>query len=344
MKNLLKVFITVLLVALCFVVSAAQQPYPKFNKYIQTVDYDQVYCKSDFTPEGQALIKHYFKYAVSICGDELDMLTVDPKMREAFRYYLKQANEGNGKAAYIVGWAMMMNLGVDPQDVSNTKIIESFKKSADLGYVPGMAVYAGLYKRGSLYSITHIKEVDAEKYKLYLKAAKNGSFVAYTFLINYYAHKKNYTKARYWINKARQADYFNRPELILNEVGYYFGGNVLPENPSKALQLVKKILTYKNAGIKTIQASLRIAGICYSSGLGTKKDLKQAYYYYRRAALLNDGYSQNKLGGMCYSGLGVKQDKTKANYWYCAAYQHEYMPARKCKTNMNHKPALKEKT
>ena len=52
---------------------------------------------------------------------------------------------------------------------------------------------------------------------------------------------------------------------------------------------------------------LSAVGDIYFFGISTKKDLKQAYNYYHQAALLNDGYAQNKLGDMYYSGLGVKK-------------------------------------
>ncbi len=341
--KLMRKLLVALLVLFCLTANGGNHPYPAFFSYIQAVSHNQVYCKADFTPEGRALIKHYFGYAISICGDEWDKLTVDSKMRSAYQYYVKRANEGDGQAAYIVAFALMKDIGVDNQDASGTNIIGWFKKSFDSGYPPGMAAYAGVYKEGTKYYMMHLKEVNEKRFQLALKAAEKNAPGAYGYLIMVYDYRKNYNQVRFLLERAKKANYFNNPELVNLEANARISGKGFLKNPVLGLELLKKVLTYKNALMETIQVTLAQVGDCYYTGLGTKKDLKQAFYYYRQSALLNYGYSQNKLGDMYYSGLGVKQDKVKANYWYCKAYNNNYMPTRKCNKNMNRKSALKGK-
>ena len=326
MPKIFKLIFIVLLWAFCSVVFAAKNPYPEFNKYIQAYTYDQIYCKSDFTPESITLIKHYFKYATSLCDNDLDKLTIDPKMHEAYQYYLKKAKQGNGKASYLVGWASLMNLGINQQN-NPTACIKWFKKSADLGYAPGIATYADSYKAGSIDSITALKKAEKVRYKLYLQAAKKGSRLGYVYLITHYVYKKNSEQTLYWLRKGEALNY---PEVILLHAGYSYSGTIVPKDYAKALQLYKKGLQFKTLGFKSIKGTLDAVGDIYYLGTGAKKDYKKAYYYYNQAALLNDGYAQNKLGDMYYAGIGVKKDHKQANYWYCQAQKNFYKPNRLC--------------
>ncbi len=324
MLKFLRYIVLITVIIPCFNVFANQNPYPEFNKYVKAFTYEQIYCKSDFSPEGLKLIKHYFKYAVSICNSDSVRLISDPKMQEAYQYYLNQAKKGNGEAAYKIGVATLMSFGIDKKN--KEKCFKWFRKSARLNYLIGITTYADIIQSQPI----DIHKMEAKRYDLYLKAAKSGSPIAYVYLIPTYVYRKNNKSALYWLKKARKLNYLNSPELVAMDVSYNFGGGLIQKNEPKAVSLLRRILNYKNAGIKTIQVSLRILGQCYLDGTGVKKDLNQAYYYYNQAALLIDNYAQSKLGDMYCHGLGVKKDQEKANYWHHLAWQHGY-PNKVCK-------------
>jgi len=321
-------FLKYIIIMACIIVPtiilADPNPYPEFDNYIKAFTHDQNYCSSNFTPEGLELIKHYFQYAVSICNGDSERLIYDPKMRAAYKYYLTKAQNGNGEAAYIIGWATLLSLGINGQYFTQENISNWFKKSAKDNYAPGISAYADNYKITSIRTKKDFNKVETKRFTLYSKAAKYNDHLGYVYLITYYIHKKNYKQALYWLQKARELNYLNSPELIAIDAAYSFNKELIPENDKRAVKLLKSILSYKNAGIKTIQVTLRILGQCYLDGTGVKKDLTQAYYYYRQAALLNDAYAQNKLGDMYAHGLGVKKDINKAKYWYGLAKKQGY--------------------
>lgn len=57
----------------------------------------------------------------------------------------------------------------------------------------------------------------------------------------------------------------------------------------------------------------------YEEGRGVKKDLKQAYEWYNKAANNNHSDAQFKLGLFYQNGWGVKKDQDKAKFWYKVA-------------------------
>lgn len=66
-------------------------------------------------------------------------------------------------------------------------------------------------------------------------------------------------------------------------------------------------------------------GVYYDNGEGVAQDYQQAVYWFRKAAEQGDEYAQSWLGGRYYSGEGVAKDLKQAAYWYRkAAEQGNY--------------------
>lgn len=82
-------------------------------------------------------------------------------------------------------------------------------------------------------------------------------------------------------------------------------------------------------------------GYFYLEGLGVPKNVEQAVYWTRRAAIHGDWDGQYNLGSFYEEGTGVERDMDKAKYWYqLAAQQGHRLALEKCKAygiDLNHK-------
>ena len=86
-----------------------------------------------------------------------------------------------------------------------------------------------------------------------------------------------------------------------------------------------------------------LTGVCYYTGEGVGKDLKEAFQWFSRAAQQGDPESQFYLGVMHECGEGVEQDAKKAFEWYLLAAGQEYAPAQHNVGNFYYKGVGTEK-
>lgn len=68
-------------------------------------------------------------------------------------------------------------------------------------------------------------------------------------------------------------------------------------------------------------------GICYDNGKDVSKDIKQAVYWYQKAAEQGHAAAQNALGFCYWNGLGVDQDAKQAAYWWQKAAEQGFAKA-----------------
>ena len=57
-------------------------------------------------------------------------------------------------------------------------------------------------------------------------------------------------------------------------------------------------------------------GRLYNFGYGTDQDYSEAFKWFEKAALAENGYAQYSLGNLCYYGNGTEQNYEKAFEWY----------------------------
>ena len=57
-------------------------------------------------------------------------------------------------------------------------------------------------------------------------------------------------------------------------------------------------------------------GYCYDKGMGVKKDLKMAFYWYEKAANNGNMIAMYNLGLFYENGFSVEKDIDNAIYWY----------------------------
>lgn len=100
-------------------------------------------------------------------------------------------------------------------------------------------------------------------------------------------------------------------------LSYGYGAGWFGEpDPKKYLSLVYALV------LKGYSAAFSDYGFCYDCGIGVKKSMRWALYWYRKAADYDDE-AQNILG-LCYEeGIGVLKDYEKAYYWFSLAVKTE---------------------
>lgn len=100
-------------------------------------------------------------------------------------------------------------------------------------------------------------------------------------------------------------------------LSYGYGAGWFGEpDPKKYLSLVYALV------FKGYSAAFSDYGFCYDCGIGVKKSMRWALYWYRKAADYDDEESQNILG-LCYEeGIGVLKDYEKAYYWFSLAVKN----------------------
>lgn len=96
-------------------------------------------------------------------------------------------------------------------------------------------------------------------------------------------------------------------------LSYGYGAGWFGEpDPKKYLSLVYALV------LKGYSDAFSDYGFCYDCGIGVKKSMRWALYWYRKAADYDDE-AQNILG-LCYEeGIGVLKDYEKAYYWFSLA-------------------------
>lgn len=96
-------------------------------------------------------------------------------------------------------------------------------------------------------------------------------------------------------------------------LSYGYGAGWFGEpDPKKYLYLVYALV------LKGYSAAFSDYGFCYDCGIGVKKSMRWALYWYRKAADYDDE-AQNILG-LCYEeGIGVLKDYEKAYYGFSLA-------------------------
>jgi len=62
-------------------------------------------------------------------------------------------------------------------------------------------------------------------------------------------------------------------------------------------------------------STLYNTGVMYHDGLGTKQDLKKAFYWFKKAANRGDSLSMVRLALAYEKGIGTKKDETKSLQW-----------------------------
>jgi TPR repeat protein len=217
---------------------------------------------------------------------------------EAFKWFLKAAEQGYRQAIYPVIGAYRTGIGVERDDQEADRWSEQAEQSP-----PSL-------KKGGPSPSLDIQQ----KLQWYLHQATAGDEAAQVVIAKGYESggllPRDQAEAARWYSKAAAKG--NIEALVLLGVMYESGRGV-KKDERKASAL---FLDGARRGDPVMQSY--IAGR-YEEGLGIRKDLSQAFYWYRKAVAGGVIEAQYGLGLLYILGKGVQQDQEQGWYWVKSA-------------------------
>ena len=101
------------------------------------------------------------------------------------------------------------------------------------------------------------------------------------------------------------------------------------ESARSDLQRDKALRFYKMAARRGESHALHNIGVCYSNGIGLRKNMPTAYRYFSRASELGHVEAQFKVGWCLLYGKGVHSNPETAKKWLKLAAFHGHTEAAK---------------
>jgi len=215
----------------------------------------------------------------------------------------KEYEQGNMRAAHILGLAYSVGIGLSKDDATAVKF---YSKAAEQGDAWAQANLGCCYYEG-----VGIEGNKAEGAKWLLKAADQGLQLPTRFLDDYFYNgvgfEENEAEAVKWYRKAaEQGD--ARAQNSLGDC-YNLGFGVA-ENKTEAVKWYRKAAKQGDA---RAQGSL---GDCYYSGFGVAENKTEAVKWYRKAADQGYPYAQFSLADCYFVGDGIGIARAEAAKWY----------------------------
>ena len=203
------------------------------------------------------------------------------------------------------------------------------------------------FKMGLLYE-QRGEEEQAEHW--YIQATEKGLPLAQNNLAGIYLNKRNIKKAIHWLKQAAEQEFSaaqaNLAQLYENTKGeeqdfqkamYWYAKaakkgyspasyslGVMDYKQRNFEEALKHFATAAEQGDVLAQYSL---AVIYTTGEGTKKDMKKAEYWYSTAAKQGHIFAQHNLAVMYEQGIGVEQNFEEAVYWYAQATEQGHAPS-----------------
>ena len=227
---------------------------------------------------------------------------VEKDLETAITWYRKSAEQGNDRGQYSLGVCYANGTGVE-KDL--TEAVKWYRKSAEQGNVNAQYALGWCYAQGQ-----GVEKDLAEAVKWYLKSAEQGNAYAQFTIGRYYllgrGVEKNLVEAVKWFRKsAEQGD---------ADAQYAFGqcysqGWGVKKDFVEAVKWFHKSAEQGNA-----DAQLAI-GLYYDLGRGVEKNRVEAVKWFRKSAEQGNADAQLMLGSSYFNGIGVKEDIEEAFKW-----------------------------
>ena len=215
--------------------------------------------------------------------------------REAFKWFLKAAEQGNAEAQYFVGNCYSNGDGITENKKEAAKW---YRKAAEQGDTKSQ------YLLGTMYFFGRGIVTDKyEGFKWIMKAAEQG-FVNAQGMVGYcYEYgagvSMNLNQAFSWYKKAADQGHL----ISITSLGsLYENGVVVPRDEGKAFSY------YKQAAEKGEDLAQQMLSFCYYYGTGTPKDNRLAIYWMKKAK-----ENGNKQAAECLDNL-IKIVSLEENY------------------------------
>lgn len=282
-----------------------------------------------------------FSYRYGDEGMPKDSVKSLEYFRKSFEAALPLAEKGNAEYMFYAGRAL-----VDTKTADTTTGIEWITRSANKGYVEGLAYLGGYYRSG-----TYVEQDNAKAMQLFLKAVSKGScYSMQRIAYMYYSGAgvtQDYTKAREWYEKASDygEDYSTYQLGLIYEngrgvdkdyakaiayyelagkkgygQGYNSAGNMYYWGTGVTTDYSKCVKYYQKAAEADVLAAYNnLANTYYKGGNGITKDYAKAAEWYLKGAAKGHAWCMYNYGNMCYNGDGMPVDYAKAAEWYTKA-------------------------
>ena len=228
----------------------------------------------------------------------------DPK--EAFKWFLKSAEQGYVGAEHNLGWMCDNGVGVER---SSTEAAIWYEKAANQGDAQAQNIIGQMYSEGD-----GVEKSDALAAKWFKKAVQQGDVqgaVNLGFLyINGTGVPQSHKEAFQLFQKASDGGNVLATQIVGT---MYVNGQGVKKNYTLANKYLKKAADQGDCN------SMIMLGDNFRMGLGVPENYKTAYNWYMKAAMQGDSAGQGKVGMMYDMGFGVIKDQIEALAWYYLA-------------------------
>ena len=194
-----------------------------------------------------------------------------------------------------------------PQD--DAQAAKWFLETARQDHVEAQFIIGTMYEKGD-----GVPQSDAQAYSWFIKAAKQG-----------HNRSKIMLESDKWQQFAVSRESGTREKSSKKD----------PAVPEVTPEQVEEYTLKASQGDVDAQYNL---GIMYYHGEGIRKDLKEALYWFLKAAEQDDPDAQYNLGFMYGKGEGVEKSREQSMQWFLKAAQHGHTEAREVLDKMMKKP------
>ncbi|MCF6275296.1 MAG: hypothetical protein L3J05_05995 [Robiginitomaculum sp.] len=214
------------------------------------------------------------------------------------------ANSGNDEAQFEIA-LLYLNGNYGAKSERKSTGVMWLRRSADGGNLVAQKEMSILWDLGSAYGVSY---EESKKYRR--MAAEQGDASRQYSVGLSYSHEKNYTKARYWYEKASAQGHAVAAEAL----------KALPAAPLVGFSIYDRSPTSTNpltaAQIKKAEDEGYAA---YKIG-----NYAQSLKLWAPAAQAGSGYAQSNLGIQYINAQGTERSKEKALYWLEKAMAQDY--------------------
>ena len=232
---------------------------------------------------------------------------------DAFRHITDLAEEGCGRAMYLLGeyyrWGYGYSIGVD---VDKEKGFEWQKKGADAGDVLAKLNTSYIYD----YDSDERKKIQGEVIDKVKEMAESGDVLAQ----NEYSCVCDGEERIYWLEKSANAGHWDAMYRLGRE---YYDGEFVEKDYFAALKWFLRAADLGSAD------AMGYIGLMYGWGYALQESKTEAVRWYKKGAEAGAYFSMTNYANYLYNALGVKQDKEEAKKWYQKAAEHGYERAKK---------------
>lgn len=241
----------------------------------------------------------------AVSETDLNNLFLREHTEKAFHAIEKSAQEGNGRALYMMGQYYRGGYGF--VQIDQHKADQYFANSYSAGFVP-----AGYETAVKLPESSKERAIIFEKIRDEIIAmAQSSDCLAENILGLMYDYgqgiKQSYEEAIKWYRKAAEQG-FAQAQCNLGLM--YKSGTSVTQSSEEAIKWFRKAAEQDNA-----QAQCNL-GLIYKDGTGIAQSSEEAIKWYRKAAEQGYAEAQFRLGTMYEDGAGVEKSDEEAINWF----------------------------